>query len=84
MKESKLELFFSSPAEYENLTLEVQLGWEKIAEINQDKGVDKLEIELFGSDVAHGFIAKMPLDDFISILIEAREALTQNSSTPEE
>ncbi|MBK5073786.1 hypothetical protein I2492_13430 [Budviciaceae bacterium CWB-B4] len=77
MKKNKLELYFSSPAEYENLTLEVQLDWEKVAEINQDKGIDNLEIELFGSDVAHSFVAKMPLDDFISILIEARETLTK-------
>ncbi len=46
-----------------NLTLEVQLNWERVAEINQDKGVDNLEIELFGSDLSHGFTAKMPLDD---------------------
>ncbi len=60
--------------EYENLTLEVQLNWERVAEINQDKGVDNLEIELFGSDLS-GFTAKMPLDDLISILIEARDTL---------
>ncbi|MEX6177330.1 hypothetical protein AB6G03_10250 [Providencia hangzhouensis] len=78
MKDNKLELFFSSPMEYENLTLEVQLNWERVAEINQDKGVDNLEIELFGSDLSHGFTAKMPLDDLISILIEARDTLRNN------
>ncbi|HHR6501697.1 TPA: hypothetical protein ACS8CD_002232 [Providencia alcalifaciens] len=75
MKEKKLELFFSSPMEYENLTLEVQLGWKRIAEINQDKGTENLEIELFGSDSSNNFIAKMPLDDLISILVEARDTL---------
>lgn len=42
----KLELFFSSPINYEILTVEIQLDREKIAEINRDKGVDTLEVEL--------------------------------------
>ncbi|EPL9571480.1 hypothetical protein MMK73_003586 [Providencia rettgeri] len=75
MKDNKLELFFSSPMEYESLTLEVQLNWDKVVEINQDKGVDNLEAELFGSDLSRNFIAKMPLDDLIAILIEARDTL---------
>ena len=75
MTDKKLELFFSSPAEYESLTLEVQLGWEKIAEINQEKGIENLEVELFGSDKTSGFEAKMPLDDLVEILIEARNSL---------
>lgn len=75
MKNKKLEIFFSSPNEYEQLTLEVQLDRELIIEINQDKGVNQLEAELFGTDQDHGFIAKMPLDDLIAILIEARETL---------
>nr|WP_282560593.1 hypothetical protein [Providencia sp. R33] len=61
--------------EYESLTLEVQLNWDKVVEINQDKGVDNLEAELFGSDLSRNFIAKMPLDDLIAILIEARDTL---------
>lgn len=80
MKNKKIELFFSSPPEYENLTLEVQLNWERIAEINQDKGIDNLEIELFGTDMTHNFVAKMPLDDFISILIEARDTLKKGGN----
>lgn len=75
MKNKKLEIFFSSPNEYEQLTLEVQLDRELIIEINQDKGVNQLEAELFGTDKDYGFIAKMPLDDLIAILIEARETL---------
>lgn len=79
MTERKLELFFSSPMEYEELTLEVQLDRERIIEINQDNGLDHLEVELFGTDQAHGFIAKMPLDDLIDILIEARNTLVSSS-----
>lgn len=75
MTQKKLELFFSSPMEYQKLTLEVQLDRERVIEINQDKGVSNLEVELFGTDQAHGFVAKMPLDELIDILIEARETL---------
>ncbi|MEF3110117.1 hypothetical protein QFI91_13595 [Raoultella sp. WB_B2P2-3] len=75
MSKKKLEIFFSSPVEYEELTLEIQLDRERIVEINQDSGLENLEVELFGSDKKYGFVAKMPLDDFINILIEARDTL---------
>ncbi len=75
MSKKKLEIFFSSPSEYEELTIEIQLERERIVEINQDSGLENLEIELFGSDKKHGFEAKMPLDDFIDILIDARNTL---------
>lgn len=78
MNKKKLELFFSSPVEYEELTLEIQLDRERIVEINQERGPENLEVELFGSDKKHGFVAKMPLDDFINILIEARDTLKNN------
>lgn len=41
----------------------------------QDKGTENLEVELFGSDLSNSFIAKIPLDDLIFILVEARETL---------
>ncbi|HGB0711007.1 TPA: hypothetical protein ACIT4J_004416 [Salmonella enterica subsp. enterica serovar Typhimurium] len=75
MMKKKLELFFSSPMEYEKLTLEVQLDRERIIEINQENGIEHLEAELFGTDESYGFVAKIPLDDLINILIEARETL---------
>jgi hypothetical protein len=71
----RLELFFSSPMDYEQLTVEVQLDRERIAEINQEKGLENLEVELFGSDAALDFSAKLPLDDFLAVLGEAREML---------
>lgn len=71
----KIELFFSSPADCEHLTIEVQLDRERVAEINREKGLDHLEIELFGSEPSIGFFAKIPLDDFIKKLIEARELI---------
>ena len=74
----KLELFFSSPAAYEYLTIEIQLDRERVAEINRERGLEDLEIELFGSEPNLGFLAKMPLDDFINKLIEARELIRKS------
>lgn len=81
MKNKKLEIFFSSPTEYEELTLEIQLDRERIAEVNQESGPENLEIELFGSDKKYGFVAKMPLEDLINILIEVRDTLKGNTSS---
>lgn len=73
----KLELFFSSPVSYERLTIEMQLNREKIAEINGENGGDNLEIELFGTDLDAGFVAQIPLDEFIDKLIEARDLIRE-------
>jgi hypothetical protein len=78
----RLELFFSSPVDYENLAVEIQLDRERIAEINQEKGLEKLEIELFGTDIEHDFFAKLSLDDFLGALLEAREMLLKGKYTP--
>jgi hypothetical protein len=72
---NRLELFFSSPMDYEHVSVEIQLDRERIAEINQEKGLENLEIELFGTDSALDFFAKLPLDDFLAALGEAREML---------
>ena len=74
----KLELFFSSPVNCEQLTIEIQLDRERVAEINRERGLESLEIELFGSEPDLGFFAKIPLDDFINKLIEARELIRKS------
>lgn len=71
----RIELFFSSRMAYEKLAIEVQLDRERIAEISQEKGLETLEIELFGTDPSHDFCAKLSLDDFLEVLGEAREML---------
>jgi hypothetical protein len=71
--ERELEIFFSSPNRYEKLTIEVQLGRRRIAEVNQEKGVDQLELEL---DVG-GQVEKVPLDAFLDALTRARQLLVE-------
>ena len=73
----KLELFFSNPVSYERLTIEMQPNREKIAEINGENGGDNLEIELFGTGLDAGFVAQIPLDEFIDKLIEARDLIRE-------
>ena len=76
---SELELFFSSPNRYEKLTIEVQLDRQRIAEVNQDKGSDQLELELQGG----GQVVKVPLDDFIDALVRARQLLLDRANPDE-
>lgn len=39
-----LELFYSSPSQYEKVTIEIQLNRECIAEVNQETGIYHLEL----------------------------------------
>ena len=71
----KIQFFYSSPMEYEKTTVEVQIGLERIAELNREQGLDKIEVELFGTDVDRGFVAKVPLDQLIAALLHAKELL---------
>lgn len=46
---SKFEILSYSDSQYEKLTVEVQFDGEPLLQINQDKGIENLEIELFKS-----------------------------------
>jgi hypothetical protein len=71
--EPQVELFLSSPNRYDKLTVEIQLERRRIAEVNQEKGIAALEVELFGN----GTPAKLPLDTFIDALDRARRLLEE-------
>lgn len=71
----KIQFFYSSPVQYEKTTVEIQIGMERIAELNREHGVYRVEVELFGTDATRGFIARLPLDDLIDALLHAKELL---------
>lgn len=74
MNIEKLKIVKSSgPLEYEWLTLELQLGSEPIVAIDQEMGINSLEVEVFGIYKGYGTGAKVLLDDLIESLIEARK-----------
>jgi hypothetical protein len=79
MKFGKLETVYSSaPQEYELLTLEVLLDGEPVARIDQEEGIDRLNIELFGT--SEKFQAKMPLNDLVAALKDAQQNFSEGLS----
>jgi hypothetical protein len=63
----------SGPSEFEYITLEVLNNSEPIVAINQEKGIDALEVEVFGQYKGYGSGISVPLDDLIQALVEVRQ-----------
>ncbi|MEL7938896.1 MULTISPECIES: hypothetical protein [Pseudomonas] len=69
------EVLGYSDCRYEKLTIEVQYKGEPVAQINQDMGRDKLELEIF---VGLGSSSlKVPLSGFVDALILARDSISK-------
>ncbi|MCL6693095.1 hypothetical protein M8R19_30910 [Pseudomonas sp. R3.Fl] len=64
-----------SDSRYENLTAEIRYKGEPVAQVNQDMGVDSLELEVF-ADLKDS-ILRVPLDGFLESLKLAKELLVQ-------
>lgn len=65
------EIVRFSDSRYEKLTAEVRYKGEPIAQINQDKGIDELEIF---ADLKTAILI-VPLDEFLESLELAKNAL---------
>ena len=63
------EILEFSDSRYENLTVEIQYKGEPIAQINQDQGVDRLEVEIFAD--LNSAILKIPFSGFLEAMILA-------------
>lgn len=72
----KFEVVRFSDSAYEQLTVEIRYLGEPIAQVNQDKGKDALELELFTDFGDQDFILKFPLKDFLMALNLAKESLS--------
>ncbi|HDQ4523298.1 TPA: hypothetical protein P9F40_005668 [Pseudomonas aeruginosa] len=70
------EILRSSDVRYEHLTTEVRYKGEPVAQINQDKGKENLELEIF-ADLKDA-VLRVPLDDFLESLRLARNSLLSN------
>ncbi len=70
------EILRSSDVRYEHLTTEVQYKGEPVAQINQDKGKENLELEIFAD--FKDAVLRVPLDDFLESLRLARNSLLSN------
>ena len=66
-----------SDVTYEKITVEIQYKGEQIAQINKDKGIDKLEIEVLTDYINSDFIPKFMLNDFLVAINEAQKLLKE-------
>jgi len=67
------EIFGFSDSRYEKLTIEIQYKGESVAQINQDQGVDKLELEVFAD--FNSSVLKIPLAGFLESIILAKRSI---------
>ena len=78
MNVGKFELVKSSgPLEYEWLTIEILDEGEPVIAIDCEKGIGLIEAEVFGIYQGYGTGKKVPLDDLIESLIQARSWMTE-------
>lgn len=69
------EILGFSDSRYEKLTIEIQYKGEPIAQINQDQGVDCLEVEIFAD--LNSAILKVPLSGFLEAMTLAKSLIAQ-------
>jgi hypothetical protein len=78
----KFNLEFCSDLDYEELVADIYFEQRSIAMITQEKGVDAMEIEIFSTNKSIKSW-KLPLDEFIEILIRAKNSLIKKQKMPE-
>ena len=74
---SGFEILRYSDLNYEEMTAEIQYKGEQVAQINMDKGLDNLEMEIFTEFVQSAFKPIFQLDDFLEAVSEAKKILRE-------
>jgi hypothetical protein len=75
----KVELVWSSaPLEYDHVMLEVLLDHDPVVIVNREKGLNNLEVELFGPTPKGTMLYKLPLDRRIGASIEFRHEMKES------
>ena len=72
---SGFEILRYSDLDYEEMTVEIQYKGEQIAQINMEKGINDLEMEIFTEFVNRDFNLKFQLDEFLEAVNEAKKIL---------
>ncbi|MEH2023800.1 hypothetical protein [Nostoc sp.] len=75
--DSGFEILYLSDLKYNEMTVEIQYKGQQVAQINKDKGVDKMEIDIYSEYVTPDFSSelKFPLSDFLEAINIASTAL---------
>lgn len=73
------DIVFFSDSRYEELTAEISYKDQILCQLNKDKGIDNIEVEFFADArmLAEQVAMKFPLNDFLSVLEEAKKALIE-------
>ena len=72
----EIEVLRYSDSSYKKITAEIHYRGEPIAQINQDKGQDKAEIQIFSFDKSGNDLGfKVSLSEFIDIIEEAKQRI---------
>lgn len=71
------EVVFFSDSHYEELTAEISYRGQILCQLNQDKGVDAVEVEFFADSrlLAESVEMKFSLDEFIKVLTDTKADL---------
>ena len=72
-----------SDLDYEEMVADVSYGNQILAIIDQEKGIDQMEIEIFMPD-SNAKSWKLPLDEFIKTLHFAKKTLEEMQKFPDE
>ncbi|MEH2294028.1 hypothetical protein [Nostoc sp.] len=75
--DSGFEILYLSDLKYNKMTIEIQYNGQQVAQINKDKGVEKMEIDIYSEYVTPDFLSelKFPLRDFLEAINIASTAL---------
>jgi hypothetical protein len=75
--DSGFGILYLSDLKYNEMTVEIQYNGQQVAQINKEKGVDKMEINIYSEYVTPDFLSelKFPLSDFLEAINIASTAL---------
>ncbi|WP_145578726.1 hypothetical protein [Yersinia alsatica] len=75
--DNAFEVVFFSDSHYEELTAEISYRGQILCQLNQDKGVDAVEVEFFADSrlLAESVEMKFSLDEFIKVLTDTKADL---------
>jgi hypothetical protein len=68
--DSGFEILYFSDLKYNEMTVEIQYKGQQVAQINKDKGVDKMEIDIYSESEF-----KFQISDFLEAINIASTAL---------
>lgn len=76
---SGFEILRYSDLSYDGMTAEIQYKGEQVVQINMDKGLDNLEMEIFTEFTKADFKPVFQVSDFMDAVNEAKKILSEYS-----